>query len=100
MRTFPVLVFALFALTLQAPPLLAQEKKENPWPTKIAGKAVGDWIKELKSGDPGVVENALRTLPAFGEPASKAVPDIVEILNRSGGDVSPRVNAAYVLLLL
>ena len=103
---------ALLSLALALPLLYAKDVKdkedkaadaakgnENPWPDKIAGRAVGDWIKDLKDPDPSVKENALRTLPLFGPPAAKAVPRIAELLEKDL-DVSTRVNAAIALRLI
>lgn len=104
MRTLPIRALTLFALALPAPAVLAQKMTlpaaaGNQWPDKIAGKAMREWIKELKSTDPSVVENALRTLPLFGPEAKRAVPDIVDVLARAW-DISPRVNAALVLMFV
>jgi HEAT repeat protein len=65
---------------------------------EVGGKTLKMWLKELESHDPGVVENAIRTLTLFGPPARAAVPILVKRLrNAYELDVSIKVNAAIFL---
>jgi len=113
MRT--LLTLALTALVLTLPALLApaQQKADPPvekkkdsssesetqYPDKVTGKTLDQWIKELHSIDPGVREHAVRTLLLFGPKASRAVPDVIHMADQDH-DISPRVNAIIVLMLL
>lgn len=119
MRTLSALALTLLALTLPAFLALAREKKDAPtekkdsstekkdssseadskYPEKVAGKTLDDWIKELHSHDPGVREHAVRTMLDFGPASAKAALDVVHMADQDR-DVSPRVNAIIVLMLM
>src|SRR5438309_7274143 len=110
MRTLQLVMLAVLALALPVLSLLAEEPKADSaatissdngykWPETLAGKTLDDWIKELRSTDPSVKENVLRTIPLFGDKAAKAVPAIIDHLN-PGYDVSVRVNACVALMSL
>jgi HEAT repeat protein len=78
------------------PPVKDKEKeKDKPTVTEIGGKSLNQWIKESRDPDPGVRENAVRTIMLFGPSGSPAASAIVERLRDS--DVSLRVNAALAL---
>jgi HEAT repeat protein len=83
-----------------APALFAQTPEstggDNP-PDVIAGKNISQWIRELKSADPGVRENAVRTIPMFGSAARPAAAEVINML-ANDLDVSLRVNSAYCLM--
>jgi hypothetical protein len=111
MRTQRAVVRAVLALALSVPLWLAGNAKAEPtpqnpggsaykWPESIAGKSLDKWIEELRRTDPSVKENALRTLPLFGPPAKRAVPEIVLLANNDREDVSVRINACLALMML
>ena len=67
------------------------------WPDSIGGRPLSAWMKDLKSGDPGVVEAAIRTVPVFGPEAKDAVPDLILMLTKHP-DASLRINSAIALM--
>jgi HEAT repeat protein len=80
------------------PPKPGREDSEAARLTELGGKSLKMWLKDLTSTDPGVVENAIRTLTLFGPPARAAVPILVKKLRYSYElDVSIKVNAAMFL---
>src|SRR5262245_6996332 len=95
MRTllWPALLGMAPALFAQAP---GSASPDNP-PDLIAGKNINQWIRELKSADPGVRENAVRTLPLFRSGARPAAGEVINML-ANDLDVSLRVNAALCLM--
>jgi hypothetical protein len=95
----PLAAAALFAVA--ASPVLAREPSsasEKPaGPTKVAGKTLEQWIKEITDGrDPGRREAAIRAVPYFGKAGLEAVPALRTILDNDP-DVSCRVYAALIL---
>jgi HEAT repeat protein len=66
--------------------------------TEVGGKKLDKWIAEIRHADPGVRENAIRTVPYFGRPARKAVKALITELKDL--DPSLRVNAAISLGLI
>src|SRR6266849_3185621 len=97
MRSSPFLVTLLWAVLATAPLPAADDKKlgEITPPTEIAGKSLEQWVDEIRSTDPGVVENAIRTVLHFGRDARKAGPNL--ILQLDSLDASLRANAAIAL---
>src|SRR5262249_29581812 len=105
------LVFAVLVFTLviapagwsqrkpSAPPAVSGEKKEEGGPSLIGGKTLSAWVQDLKSKDPSVVENAIRTImmftPAQWETEQTLVPSLTRHVGAS--DYSSRVNAAMAL---
>jgi HEAT repeat protein len=75
----------------------ADDKKPADFvpPTEIAGKSLDKWVEEIRDPDPGVVENAIRTVLHFGKDARKAGPNLIAQLNSL--DASLRANAAIAL---
>src|SRR5205807_9310773 len=69
--------------------------------TEIGGKTLDHWLKDLERRDPGVVENALRTIVLFGERARTAIPIVLAKVATSDRahslDVSIKVNVAIFL---
>ncbi len=65
---------------------------------RIAGKNLKQWIAETRHADPGVRENALRTLPLFGKEARKAGHALITELTDQ--DTSLRVNAIIAIGLI
>ena len=63
--------------------------------TEVGGKALKDWVADLKHTDPSVREEAIRAIVLFGPAASEAVPALVEHINDP--DTSPRAKAIMVL---
>ncbi|MBA4066706.1 MAG: hypothetical protein C0501_23970 [Isosphaera sp.] len=75
MRTRGPAALALAALLAaaaspQTPPAKDPPEPAKPpeirWPTEIAGKSSGEWMKMLTDPDPAVRESALKVLPGFG----------------------------------
>jgi HEAT repeat protein len=112
MRTLPALALTLLALTLPAPTAPAQQtKKEDPAdtkksvasefkvPEKVAGRTLDEWRKRLHSTDPEVRRDAVRAVLGFGPAAAVAVPDVIHMADLDR-DISPRVNAIIVLMLI
>jgi HEAT repeat protein len=71
------------------------ESPDRPSITEIGGKTLQQWIQEARHPDPGVRENAVRTIMLFGPSAAPAVPVLIERL--TDVDVSLRANAAIAL---
>jgi HEAT repeat protein len=109
MRTLQTIAVAVLALAVPAHSSSAEKDKTEPSqsssssqykpPDAVAGKSLDQWIKELKHTDPSVRENAVRTLPLFGDRASKAIPDII-YMTAIDYDVSLRVNGCIALMNL
>jgi HEAT repeat protein len=66
--------------------------------SQIGGKTLKQWTREILDADPGVRENAIRTVILFGKDAQEAVPSLITEL--SDQDTSLRVNAAIALGLI
>jgi HEAT repeat protein len=63
--------------------------------TEVGGRALKDWIADLKNPDPSVREEAIRAIVLFGPAAGEAVPALIEHVNDP--DTSPRAKAIMVL---
>ena len=101
MRSSLFLTIPLLAV-LSAGRLPAADDKKPPEPTppsEIAGKNLKQWIAEIRDPDPGVVENAIRTVVHFGREAREAGPDLIYQLENNK-DASIRTNAAIALGIL
>jgi HEAT repeat protein len=75
-------------------------KQESSYFKEIGGKNLDQWMKELKSRDPGVYENAIRTIVLFGPRAKTAIPIVIAKLKSPYAyqlDVSVKVNSAIFL---
>jgi HEAT repeat protein len=120
MRTTTVTAIALIFLSLlgfgYAAKKAAQKNKDKQLPNKvgkkdkdkyessslkeIGGKTLDLWLKDLKSSDPGVYENAIRTIPFFGSRAKLAVPIVLAKVKSTRAyalDTSVKVNSAIFL---
>jgi HEAT repeat protein len=89
----------LFLLALAILPLAAQGQPSGSStapPTEIGGKSVKYWIADIKSRDPSIRQNALRTIIYFGKGARDAGPAIINSLRDR--DTSCRVHAALALI--
>src|SRR5437773_1788526 len=93
--------FVLSALLLSVTtPLLAQPAttstgKDSSQTTKVQGKTLEQWMKDLKDPDPGVQVTAAQMIPAFAadgheKEARKALPALIERLTNAT-DTSMRV---------
>jgi len=91
MRTSFGLAFG-FLFFFTSFPLLAGEDKE---PQEIGGKTLEQWIAEIKSKDPAICENAIRTIVLFGRKGAKAAPALIDQLSHR--DSSVKGNAAASL---
>jgi HEAT repeat protein len=91
------LVATACLLAVACGPAFAQGRPSGP--SKIGGKSVEQWIKEIKSADPGVRETAIKAVPYFREQARDAVPLFIADL-RNDTDAACRVHAALGLSLL
>jgi HEAT repeat protein len=74
------------------------DKEKQSELTEINGKKLAEWIADIKHSDPAMRENAIRTVPAFGRAARKAVKALINELRDQ--DPSLRVNAAISLGLI
>jgi HEAT repeat protein len=97
MRPFHLLMIPLCAVLATARLPAADDKKVGEFtpPTEIAGKSLKQWVAEIKDPDPGVVENAIRTVLHFGRDAREAGPNL--ILQLDSLDASLRANSAIAL---
>ena len=97
MRSSPFLAVPLWLFLASAMLPAADDKKPADFvpPTEIAGKSLDKWVEEIRDPDPGVVENAIRTVLHFGKDARKAGPNLIAQLNSL--DASLRANAAIAL---
>jgi HEAT repeat protein len=77
------------------PPAADDKKPKEQPPLEFGGKKLKEWIAEIKDPDPGVVENAIRTIVHFGKDARDAAPHLIEQLEHK--DPSIRTNAALAL---
>jgi hypothetical protein len=98
---FRLLLAAAALLVVAAGPALAREPSsasEKPAaPTKVAGKTLEQWVAEVKHGDPGRREAAIRIVPYFKEAAAReAVPALLTVL-KNDPDASCKVHAALTL---
>jgi HEAT repeat protein len=95
------MVLAFLILAVTAGLLHAQGAKPTPATKepaqldKIGGKALEQWVDDLKHADPSIRETALQTIPLFGSAARKAAPAIIDRL--ADGDASVRVYAAIAI---
>lgn len=81
----------LWFVTLAAGPAAAQTQE-----SKLGGKSLAEWAKDLKDPDPAVVENAIRAVVLYGKGAQKLVGHtLVRLLSHS--DASIRTNAANAI---
>jgi HEAT repeat protein len=69
-------------------------------PTEIGGKALKQWIEDIKSPDPSVRETAIRAVPHFGKAARAAGPALIQVLKKNDKDAACRVHAAIALSAL
>jgi HEAT repeat protein len=67
-------------------------------PKELGGKSLEQWIKDIKDKDPGVCQNAIRTVVQFGKRGAKAAPALIDQLNHP--DASIKANAAASLGML
>ena len=97
MRRF-LLILAVSILLLNGVraqvPASATSERYVP-PEKIEGDGLDEWIKKLSHPDPATRIKAIQTLPMFGPPAAKAVPQLVKLLDDR--DISVRLAAMYVI---
>ena len=93
MRTF--LGLAIVFLLAFSPAVAWADDVE---PKDVGGKSLEQWIKEIKDKDPGVCENAIRTVVMFGRRGAKAAPALIDQLSHP--DVSVKGNAAASLGIL
>jgi HEAT repeat protein len=99
---FRLPIAAAILLAVAAGPVLAQgPSSEKPAaPTKFSGKTLEQWVREIKHGDPGRREAAIRIVPYFKEAAAReAVPALLSVL-QNDTDASCRVHAALTLSIL
>src|SRR5262245_45937126 len=103
MRAFLPLLLSLAGLANSTVPLVAQtntpsrpDDKEEP-PSQIGGKRFEEWMRCLKSTDPGIRRDAVRAVAMFGKRSEEAVPELVRILQYEREDWSVRINAAVVM---
>jgi HEAT repeat protein len=98
MRSSLFFVIPLLAVLSAGRLPAADEKKtlEPTPPSEIGGKKLKEWIAEIKDPDPGVVENAIRTVVHFGRDAREAGPALIDQLENNR-DSSIRTNAAIAL---
>jgi HEAT repeat protein len=69
--------------------------------TEIGGKTIEQWLRDLSSTDPAVVENAIRTVVLFShDDAKKAVPILLKKLKLYELDSSIKVNIIIALRLI
>lgn len=91
MRVFLAGLAGLNICFLLGTPVFAQGEDSHI----IGGKNLKQWIVEIRNGDPGVRENAIRTVPLFGKEARKAGHALVTEL--ADHDTSLRVNAIIAI---
>lgn len=84
------LFLGLISGFLLAAPVLAQDKDPRP-----AGKNLKQWIAEIRHPDPGVRENAIRTVALYGKEAREAGHALITEL--ADQDTSLRVNAIIAI---
>src|SRR6266851_5724264 len=101
MRSSFLLAIPLLAVLSAGRLPAADDKKptEPTPPSEIAGKTLKQWIAEIKDPDPGVVENAIRTVIHFGRDARDAGPNLLYQLENNK-DASIKTNAAIALGVL
>ena len=87
MRLF---LLGLISWFLLGTPALAQDEER-----RLAGKNLKQWIAEIRHPDPGVRENAMRTVPLFGKEAREAGHALITALDER--DTSLRVNAIIAI---
>jgi HEAT repeat protein len=108
MRSILITVIALTVSLAQAAPLPAQVQQGDIKPRErgstshmdtYQGKTLAQWIKQIESTDPSLVEDAIRAVASFGPDAAKeANPALIKVLSHS--DTGVRVNAALALTLI
>jgi HEAT repeat protein len=96
-----ITIVAACLLVAAADPVSAQSKSPGkPAPPEVlGGKTLEKWIDQIKAGDPGMRETAIRTVLYFGEPAKAAVPHLLDVL-QNDRDASCRVHACLTLYAL
>ena len=98
-RTFFILTaltVCIIVLPMQAQTQFADKQMEKKKSFEsVEGKALEQWIKDLKDKDPFIRENAIHMLKVFGSAAREASPQLVKAL--TDHDVSIRVNAAITI---
>jgi HEAT repeat protein len=95
-------IAAAILLAVAAGPVLAQgPSSEKPAaPTRFSGKTLEQWVAEIKHGDPGRREAAIRIVPYFGKAAAvEAVPALLTVL-KNDPDASCKVHAALTMTVL
>ncbi len=70
-------------------------RKTPQYPTQVEGKALAQWVPELKNPDPSAREEGIRTVLLFGPPSSDVVTTLIE--RTTDRDCSPRVRAVMAL---
>jgi HEAT repeat protein len=89
----------LVAQTTPPPSSVDPKKPTMPEPPKeFNGENLDQWIKKLSSKDASARDAALKVIPAFGEPAKKAVKDMVPLINDYDNTV--KVSAMLILASL
>jgi HEAT repeat protein len=84
------LFLGLISWFLFAVPVAAQDKE-----ARVAGKNLKQWIAEIRHPDPGVRENAIRTVVLFGKEGREAGHALITEL--ADQDTSLRVNAIIAI---
>ncbi len=98
MRTTILAIFLtglIVAVTTAQPPATGSIDKKTPIPSKIGGKTLEEWKKDLLSEDASRRAQAIMAIVEFGEGAASAVQAIIDRLNDK--DVSPRARALLAL---
>ncbi|MFQ3651509.1 MAG: HEAT repeat domain-containing protein [Gemmataceae bacterium] len=68
-------------------------------PSEVNGKSLKEWREVLKSSDPSRRSTAILAIMQFGEAASVAVPDLIQVMDKDP-DVSPRTKAVTALRVI
>src|SRR3954447_26013794 len=96
--TGAVLLGLLVAVVASAQPPRGTNDPKQATPSKIAGKSLDEWKKELTIEDASRRAQAIVAIAQFGEAASSCVPAIVDRLTDK--DVSPRARALGALRVI
>jgi HEAT repeat protein len=84
---------------VRQPEIKPKEKGSTSHMDTYQGKTLSQWIKQIKSTDPSLVEGAIRAVTSFGPDAAReADPALIEALDHD--DTGVRVNAALALTLI
>jgi HEAT repeat protein len=109
MRSIITIVAVLSACLLAVAPLAAQPKAEltpkaagvTSQTTKINGKTLQEWVKQVKDPDAGLAEVAIHTIALFGTDAGKEKEPSAALIDAlSLTDTSLRVNACITLAVI